>query len=360
MMSSRSFTSAFVLAALVVASEPAAAQAPPGPATASKPTATARAEAAYKEGVRLGSEKKWPEAEIAFREAWTLNPTVDVAYNLGSVEYRLGKYRDAAEHLSFALRTWPLMEAMAKQRPLAEQRLKESRTFLGSLTIMVDVANAEVFVDGQAAGKAPLPGEVFVTSGGPHTVEAKAEGYGAAKETFSIEKGATRTIDLKLSPLPKSNGLKPIEPAGPGDGGPQTPPEGNGGKATVEGGPSKPLIIAGIASSAVLVGAGAVFAIVSSVNASEAEKQRTATVKPGMNPCLAQPLTVDCASIRDSLTAKDTFGNLSVFSFVLGGTAAVGTVVYALVAPKSKPKSGVNAVPVVSANAGGVVITGHW
>ena len=39
--------------------------------------------------------------------AWRKKPTYDVAANLGSVELRLGKVRDAAEHLAFSVREYP-------------------------------------------------------------------------------------------------------------------------------------------------------------------------------------------------------------------------------------------------------------
>ena len=58
----------------------------------------------YKQGVDLYAKNKWREAKAKSLEAWPLNPTADVAYNLGSSEYQLHEYRNAAEHLSFALR----------------------------------------------------------------------------------------------------------------------------------------------------------------------------------------------------------------------------------------------------------------
>src|SRR5688500_14128175 len=107
-MSSRYLVTALTLAAMAGMPQQAAAQpAPAAPSAEPNDSALKRAEASYKQGVRLYSEKKWAEAETAFETAWAINPTVDVAYNLGTAEYQQRKYTEAADHLSFALRSWP-------------------------------------------------------------------------------------------------------------------------------------------------------------------------------------------------------------------------------------------------------------
>jgi hypothetical protein len=340
---------------------PAKPAGPPSAPPTSRAESMARAEALYKQGVRLYVEKKWAEAEGPFQQAWALNPTADVAYNLGSVEFRLGKYRDAAEHLAFALRNWPLMDAMAKQRPIAEQRLREARAAVGALTVKVSVPYAEVLVDGKSVGKAPLLDDVFVTPGAPHTVEAKLEGYASAKESVQLQAGATRTLDLALTALPSGGGLRPLDPEKGGEDGGANPPGSAAGTASIEGGPSKPLIIGGIASSAALVTAGVVFAIVSSVHGADADEQLAAAVERGVSkPCAVPANTQTCETFTSTLRARDDFGNASLWTFAVGGALGVGTVVYMLAAPKPKPVSGIRAVPVAMGRGGGVVITGEW
>src|SRR5690349_8781493 len=80
-------------------------QAQPAPA-APDGTAMTPDEVLYREGNAFAAREQWVEAEAKFRAAWKLNPTYDITANLGQTELRLQKYRDAAEHLEFALRNW--------------------------------------------------------------------------------------------------------------------------------------------------------------------------------------------------------------------------------------------------------------
>jgi hypothetical protein len=67
-----------------------------------------------------------------------------------------------------------------------------------------------------------------------------------------------------------------------------------------------------------------------------------------------------CEAIKEPLAAASTFGNLAVWSFVMGGVLGAGTALYWLTVPKSTIKSTVQAVPVANAYSGGVVIIGRW
>jgi hypothetical protein len=114
-----------------------------------------------------------------------------------------------------------------------------------------------------------------------------------------------------------------------------------------------------------------VFAIVSSVNGSDADGQLvTLQEQGGSKPCSTPALAMGCADIQSSLEARDTLRDLAIWSFVAGGVLGAGTAIYAAVAPRSestpetkltpKPTSKVRAVPVVTARGGGLVIGGEW
>src|SRR5262245_54843763 len=191
-----------------VAAQPAAPGATATSSSSSTSSSSAdtvkRADGFFKQGIRLYSDKKWAEAEAAFLSAWALNPTFDVAYNLGSAEYQLGKHRGAAEHLSFALHHWPLIDATSALRKTAQQRFDESRAMVAALTVKVNMPRAEVFVDGKSVGRSPLDEDVFVDPGA-HTIEAKLDGYDGAKEAVQAAKGSAQTVTLTLvasAPVP--------------------------------------------------------------------------------------------------------------------------------------------------------------
>ncbi|WP_437976408.1 PEGA domain-containing protein [Sorangium sp. So ce295] len=141
-----------------------------------------------------------PYFEAELESAWELNPTFDVAYNLGNTEYQLKKHKEAATYLSFALRNWPLLKGVAKLKPNAEKWLAESRAQVGALKVSVTVAGAEVLVDGKSVGRAPLEGEVFVDPG-EHRVEATHMDYEPANQTVSVAKGGTAEAKLAITPV---------------------------------------------------------------------------------------------------------------------------------------------------------------
>lgn len=127
-----------------------------------------------------------------------------------------------------------------------------------------------------------------------------------------------------------------------------------------EGGPRKELIIAGIATSVVVIGAGVGFVVASNAHAADAERKGAALIPSIASTCWAPNPAAECRDVEGSLDAKGTFKNLSVLSFVVGGVVVGGTATYALTAPRSKEARAVRAIPFATASSGGIVITGRW
>src|SRR5690349_10684657 len=114
-----------IMRAIAYSSAVAAMMLLTGAAAAQQPTtpASKRAQQLFSEGLLLVDAEKWSEAEAKFEQAWAQNPSVSVAANLGQVQARLGKYKEAAEHLEFAVRYWPSGQEEKRQR--TDQRLTE-------------------------------------------------------------------------------------------------------------------------------------------------------------------------------------------------------------------------------------------
>lgn len=340
-MHARFLAAALAFAAVVVMPEQARAQLA-APAASPPPEAGKRADALYKQGVRLYSEKKWADAEAAFREAWALNPTFDVAYNLGSAEYQLGKHRDAAEHLALAVRSWPLLKATSILRQTAQQRLDECRAQVGTLTVTVNVARAEVLIDGKSIGRAPLEGEVFVTPG-VHTVEATFVGHTSVPRTLTAGKGAAEVVTLVLSPIVVPPSSPPV---------PVLPPVR---------GPSTVLLITGGAVAGLALVSGAIFASISNGKSSEGADKRAVFVQAGSRPCTSTGvMNATCADLADLANARRTFANAAFWSFVGAGAVGAGTLIYALATPRSDTKKGVQVMPVGGPQGAGIEIGGTW
>ncbi|XYH99213.1 PEGA domain-containing protein [Sorangium sp. So ce1128] len=333
-----------------------------------------RADASYRKGLRLYTDGKYAEAEAELQPAWELNPTYDVAYNLGLTKYQLKKHKEAAQHLSFALRHWPLMKAAAEKRPEAEQRLAVSRALVGAVSVVVGVARAEVLVDGTAVGKTPLEGAVFVDPG-EHRVEARLPGYETASQTVSVGKGGTAKVELamtlaKSEPQAATPGAKAAEGAstpgaGAGAGAPpaEVPPAA---PAKPELLPQKrswvPVIALG-AASAVGLGVGVGLTVASGNARSEANAQRAAILSRGPG-CIHAPSDVAsaCGAFEDSTSRAGTLGTGAIVAYAASGALAAGALVYALWPRSSVSSTSVGMRPTASLALGETVfgVMGTW
>jgi hypothetical protein len=339
-----------LLAAALGASSTASAQPAGAPAPAAD--SAARAQALFREGIDLLRHQQWVDAEQKFLAAWALNPTADVAVNIGQTQYQLGKLHEAAGYLAFAVKHWPLTGKMAP-RDNAKITLAELRPRLGTVTVQVSVPGAMVSVDGSPVGRAPLELEVFVDPGS-HTVTAKLDGYDDATLAVQAEKGSSQTVTLTMvrsAPPPPSGGS---QEAMPGPVPPPPPPESARRPSTAV------LVSGGVVAGAALI-AGAAFAATSNAKASDAAAKFDALVKAnGPRACQTTNPATGCSDLAGVLNARATFADVSLWSFVGAGAVAAGTVIYALAAPKADARGGMRAVPVVTAQGAGLVMRGEW
>ncbi|WP_437318007.1 PEGA domain-containing protein [Sorangium sp. So ce385] len=371
MMTCRSFALLFTAATVIAAPEIAAAQ-PAAPREASASAdAAARADAFYRRGLRLYSDGKYVEAEAELQSAWELNPTFDVAYNLGNTKYQLKKHKEAAQYLSHALRHWPLMKAAAKLKTTAEKRLAESRAQVGALVVTAGAPGAEVLVDGKAVGKAPLEGEVFVEPG-EHRVEAKLEGYAPASQTVKVAKGGTAEVTLAMA-LAKIEAQAAAPGAEAAEGG-SAPGAGAGapaaalapGVAVEPASPPQPKswvpVIALGAASVVGLGVGIGTTVASNAASRDVDAQGRAIIDAG-GQCKDPPSAFAdrCSKLYDAGSRQETLGNAARVAFVASGVLAVAAVTYALwPRPEARIAAPVRVLPEVGAHSAGIALLGVW
>ncbi|WP_437571452.1 PEGA domain-containing protein [Sorangium sp. So ce542] len=354
-MNFRSVALLISLATAIAVPDIAAAQPPAPQQAAGSADAAKRAEALVQKAGRLYSDGKYQEAEALLLPAWELNPTFDVAYNLGNTEYQLKKYREAAQYLSFALRHWPLLKGVAKLKPNAEKWLSESRAQVGAVGVTVSMAGAEVLVDGKVTGRAPLEGEVFVEPG-EHRVEARLSGYETASQTVRVGKGGTVKVELAMT-LAKSEANEATPVANVAEGA-SAPGAGAGGGPAAELAPGAPVepasppqprswvpVLALGAASAVGLGM-----TVASRNArSDADAQRAAILSRGPG-CVNAPSDVAsaCDAFKDTAGSAEAFGTGALVAYVASGALAAGAVTYALWPRSATTGSSVGIRPIVS------------
>ncbi|WP_437600636.1 PEGA domain-containing protein [Sorangium sp. So ce590] len=315
--------------------------------------------------------RKYQETEAELQSAWELNPTFDVAYNLGNTKYQLKKHKEAAQYLSFALRHWPLLKVVAKLKPTAEKRLAESRAQVGALVVTAGVAGAEVTVDGKAVGKAPLEGEVFVEPG-EHRVEVRLEGYGPASKTVKVAKGGTAVAALALPPL-KSEGQETAPVANAAEGG--SAPGAAAGAPVAEMPPAVPAypgpepqkrswvpVIALGAASAVGLAVGVTTTVLSR-NARGTANAQQEVIRQASGRCIEPPSHVieNCRELEREAKRAESFGTVSVVSYAASGALAIAAVTYALWPQRrASADHGLRVLPQVHAGGGGIFVVGAW
>jgi hypothetical protein len=320
----------------------APAKAPPPktpPAKGAPAPATPEDEAArlLDEGMKAVKDDKWDLALTLFQRGWVLSKNFMLTANLANAELHAGKFRDAAEHMTFALSEAPPNLGDDDRKSL-EDVLAQARAKVGALILDVHTPGAVVTVNGELVGTAPLSG-VFFLDPGPAVIEAKLTGYLGAKLSKTAVAGQETPVDITLVRF--------------GAGSVAPPP--TGADALFRGVPLI-VIISGASASAAFAVLGGAFAIVSDLKASKSHALEQPTATCGSM----------CASQFDALQkSKVTFAGASLWSFIGSSALLVGTggyVVYSIVT-RPKPaavKSDMKAALVVRPGELGGTLTLDW
>lgn len=316
----------------------------------SKPPVDENAQAAriYITGVRAAKVGQWQEAYEAYRSAWSLKQHFQIAANLGRAELKLGKHRDAAEHLAFFLRE--AQGVSESERAMAQQMLGEAKAKVATLeVVVVRRERAEVLVDGVPVGTAPLGHEVYVEPG-VRSIEARLQGEAPAKVSVELAAGASRRVELGLEEpaaavaRPTQTSLRAPSPPRP------VPAQGHPGS-----GGSKALVIGGVAATAVAAGLGVGLAVASQSKATELHRLVPTECE---DPTRCEGLDLDRYN-RLAHTA-DMLANGSFWGFVAAGALGVGTLGIVLLKPDQKTHGSVDAGVSVAAGPAGITIMKRW
>lgn len=259
--------------------------------------------ALYQEGVAAAKAERYEEAYTKLSRSFELKPSLDTAANLSFVEGKLGKKRDAAKHLAYAIRVHP-STGPTEKRERMERDLQVLEAQVGRVTIDCP-AGALVSIDGVLIGVAPV--EVQYVDPGARVVTAKHETLGAGESTVEVAAGQALTLKLALkrggtTPLPPDD--RPIWPAA---------------------------LLGGVA--AVGLGLGITGIVLRQTNRADADK---AAELAGTD---CGPQGASCTSIQDSLEAANRFLGMGIAGFAIAGAAGIGAIVYAVWPSETTPSS---------------------
>ena len=168
-------------------------------------TGTARAEdttdaarAHYDRGYRLASEGVFEAAIAEFERAYELSPNYSVLFNLGQAYGAAGRAVKAAQTLERYLELGGANIDIEQRRRVAEL-ISAYRRRIGKLGLVVQPAGAQVTIDGQRLGNAPLAGDTELEAG-THGLVVTADGFLTFARSLTITPGETSPVEVALSP----------------------------------------------------------------------------------------------------------------------------------------------------------------
>jgi hypothetical protein len=339
------------------------------PANAAAPSSDAgEAARLLGEGMAAGEAGDWERARALFARAYSLHKHWKIAVNLARAEVRLGRLRDAGEHLEYYLNNVP-SNAVAPRDLEEMQRLRDEVGLkVPTVKVVVDVPGTEVLVDGQVKAKSPVQDRLYLEPG-RRVIEVRREGYAPQKEVLDLAPGMTKRLTYVMEPAaparePSRDERDPWE-----DTTPLPKPQYSDAAGEMPGW-QKTFGWLGVGLGAAGIVAGGVLVVQSVAKNGEAaevdrplrEMTTTDTEKCAEALMAVQPERKAMCDSLTSLTGKRnalyTGGLISVASGVT--LAAAGVLIWSLAVPSEETGAAFRVVPTVSGSRGGVLLLGQF
>lgn len=175
------------------------AQSAPVPTAASDAKAEARRNQLINEGLRLRRKGNDRDALDKFEAALEWGRDARVVAQIALAEEALGRWAKSYRHLKEALAAvdhkW-----IASNRALLESELAKIEAEVGRLEVAVNVAGAEVTVDGEVVGSAPLS-EPIISAPGTVVLSVNAPGFVPVTRPVAVAAGELSRADVALVPV---------------------------------------------------------------------------------------------------------------------------------------------------------------
>ncbi len=318
----------------------------------------------FREGNRAFAAGDLHGAYDAYRDAWALHPSFDVACNLGRTEAELELHVAAAEHLDYCLHTY----ATSSKTGLRDAERKfsglfdEVRSKVAGLRVRLRPISAEVLIDGASMGSGPFERELFAAPG-EHRLVVRAKGYRAHEETLSLDAGGSRQLDIKLEPE------RTTAAASPTPGAATSPAE----KPAATSAPPAPartapayerpagpeprtiLVVTGGSLTLVGLGIGVAFMLDASNAADGTDAQRVNASGCGVDDPAGR-----CQRYQESIDREKRGRSIANIAFLASGIVGAVTAGLWLVLPEREAEHVAMLRPWLERSAGGMALTGNY
>ncbi len=315
----------------------------------------ALAESLFEAGRTLLKQKNYAAACAKFEASQQQDPSPGTLINLGECYKGQGKTATAwADYKAAA--ALALNRGRSQQEQLANQRASELESKLSKVTLVKPAevpAGLTVKLDDRSVGVASF-GVPMAVDPGSHTVSLDAPGYKSATKTFKVGDSADKVTvqlpDLDKAPEEAAPAKSGAAAAGSGNVGVGATMPPGGDQGTSGGGSAKTVgfVLGGVGIAS--IGAGAVFGILASSQASKA--------KGDSKLC---PDKVCTPAGRSEIDSAKTKALVSTIGFGVGAAALVaGTVLVLTAKPAEQHAASTRFAPAVGPHGGGVVVTGSF
>lgn len=273
-----------------------------------------------------------------------------VAGELGLCELKIGRFRDAAEHLRMSVGDLASLPPW-RQTKLTEAYARAARE-VTMVTIAVRPSDAEVLIDDQSIGSGKGNYLVFLEPG-QHTARARLSKHHDVVLRLTAVKGAAQGFDLVVrapeEPEPKPAApLRPVAPA-------PAPVPVDDDKAPAATLRRVCYVTAGAGAA---LGAGLLISA-AVVNGKLNDKAHGLAAKQGFGGCKAGSAAPECTDLEDAKGARDVLHGIGVTSLILGGVAG-GVALGSFLWESSESPSRVQVAPSVGTEQASVHVTAVW
>jgi hypothetical protein len=246
------------------------------------------------------------DAKTAYEKlsaAWQSRQSVDIAANLAIAEKRLGKNREAAEHLAYAIAYFPPSGEPSARKEM-ETMLAELKKGLCELRIKTE-EGATVRIDEKPVGLSPLNLPVYLEPG--KHVFAAEKGSAKGSVTLHFQAGDSNNVVITMtitqsSATPSASASAP--PTATGTATSTPPPD--------EPPPKWPgFLIGGLGFVGVAIGGGL-------MGASAAASTEAEDMASGLSGCPTQSPAGACGELADKVDSENTLHNAGLGTVVAG------------------------------------------
>ncbi len=156
----------------------------------------AEAQQRFRRGTQLFRQGEYEAALAEFLRAQELSPHPLTLYNIANCYARLNRYAEAIERFEQVLREHG--RALGAQRiGHCRRELERLRSLMATVTLVVDVPVAELWLDGESVGEIRGEREMSLAAG-THVIEVRAPDHQTLRREVTVAGGMVSRLEFEL------------------------------------------------------------------------------------------------------------------------------------------------------------------